>query len=227
MFLIKICGVTSAEDALLATALGADAVGFVFAPSKRQIAVRAVSEIIRQLPPEIMTVGVFRNETQERVVKTVNEIGLRAAQLHGHETPEMCKWVADRIPVTIKALSAGSKDLERFDKFSADFLLLDSPNPGSGKVFDWALAERVPANLPILLAGGLNSDNVKNAIKRVKPSGVDVSSGVEKSNGKKDPRLLRNFIKAVRDCDTSPIDSRDESAIGDDESMPFDWEVGS
>ena len=174
-----------------------------------------------------MTVGVFRNETQERVVKTVNEIGLRAAQLHGQETPEACKWIADRIPVTIKALSAGSRDLDRFDEFSADFLLLDSPNPGSGKVFDWALAERVPANFPILLAGGLNADNVKNAIKRVKPSGVDVSSGVEKSDGKKDPRLLRDFIKAVRDCDTTPIGSHDESNTCDDESTPFDWEVGS
>ena len=105
---VKICGITCAEDALLATALGADGVGFVFAPSARQVAVPVVKDIVRQLPQEIMTVGVFRNQGRERVVETVNGIGLRVAQLHGHESPEDCRWVAERVPVTIRAMSVSS-----------------------------------------------------------------------------------------------------------------------
>ncbi|HBL08533.1 MAG TPA: N-(5'-phosphoribosyl)anthranilate isomerase, partial [Acidimicrobiaceae bacterium] len=105
---IKICGMTREEDALLATALGADAVGFVFAPSSRQIAPQVARDIARQLPGDILTVGVFRDESAERVVEIVNGAGLRAAQLHGHESPAECRFVAERVPITIKALPAGS-----------------------------------------------------------------------------------------------------------------------
>ncbi|HCR00364.1 MAG TPA: N-(5'-phosphoribosyl)anthranilate isomerase, partial [Acidobacteria bacterium] len=153
---VKVCGITREEDALLATALGADAVGFVFAPSSRQVAVPIVRDIVRQLPADMMTVGVFRNESARRVVEVVNEIGLRAAQLHGNETPEDCRWISERIPVTIRALAVGSPDLDYFDEFGADLLLLDSPVPGSGEVFDWSLAEGAPDNRKMILAGGLD-----------------------------------------------------------------------
>ncbi len=216
---VKICGICREEDALLATALGADAVGFVFAPSQRQLAVQAAGDIARQLPGDIMTVGVFRDESPKRVVETVNGIGLRAAQLHGHESPEDCRWVAERVPVTIKALPAGSPDLARFDDFGADMLLLDSPAPGSGEAFDWSLAEGAPSNRPMLLAGGLHPGNVAAAIGRVGPYGVDVSTGVEGSPGRKDPRLLRSFIEAAR--------AAEEAAPSHEATRPrpFDWEA--
>ena len=195
---IKICGITREEDALLATALGADAVGFIFAPSSRSVAVPVARDIVRRLPPDVITIGVFRDAGKEHVVETVNTIGLRGAQLHGHESPAVCRWVADRVPLTIRALPAGSPELGRFDEFGADVLLLDSPTPGSGEVFDWALAEGAPSNRRLLLAGGLTPDNVATAVERVAPWGVDVASGVEAEPGRKDPRKLRAFIAAAR-----------------------------
>ncbi|MAG04587.1 MAG: N-(5'-phosphoribosyl)anthranilate isomerase [Acidimicrobiaceae bacterium] len=216
---VKICGITREEDALLATALGADAVGFVFAPSTRQVAVPIVRDIVRQLPADIMTVGVFRDESPKRVVEVVNGIGLRAAQLHGHETPRDCRWIAERIPVTIRALAAGSPDLERFDDFGAELLLLDSPLPGSGEVFDWALAEGAPDNRQMILAGGLDPTNVVSAIERVAPYGVDVSSGVESVPGRKDPRLLRAFVEAAHSAEPRAVPYESQRP------RPFDWEA--
>ena len=214
---VKICGITCAEDALLATAMGADALGFIFATSRRQVAESVVRDIVGQLPPDVLTVGVFRDRGKARVVETVNTIGLKAAQLHGRESPATCQWVAERVPMTIRALPAGSPDLQRFDEYGADLLLLDSPTPGSGEVFDWALAEGAPSNRPMLLAGGLTPDNVASAIEEVDPYGVDVSTGVEAEPGRKDPRLLRAFMANARAA--QPV--RYE---GDAERRPFDWQ---
>ncbi len=216
---IKFCGIRREEDAPLATALGADAVGFVFAPSARQIAPQVARDIARQLPGDILTVGVFRDESAERVVEIVNGAGLRAAQLHGHESPAECRFVAERVPITIKAIPAGSPDLERFDDFGADLLMLDSPIPGSGEVFDWSLAEGAPGNRPMLLAGGLDPGNVASAIERVAPYGVDVSSGVESRPGRKDPRLVRLFIEAARGAKPA------SGAYEGSRRPPFDWET--
>ncbi len=157
---VKICGITNEDDALLAVALGADAVGFVFAPSRRQIAPVVARDIARRLPPEVMTVGVFRDETAERVVELVHTAGLRAAQLHGHETPETTRYVAARVPFVIQAFSAGDPWLERAASYGANAILVDSPAPGSGEVFDWALAEGAPLGMRVMLAGGLTPDNV-------------------------------------------------------------------
>ena len=216
---VKICGITCAEDALLATALGADGVGFVFSPSGRQVAAPVVEDIVRQLPHEMMTVGVFRDQGREQVVKTVNGIGLRAAQLHGHESPEDCCWVAERVPVTIRALPAGSSDLERFDEFGADLLLLDSQEPGSGQVFDWTLAAKIPSNRRVVLAGGLDPGNVGRAIQLLDPFGVDVSSGVERESGLKDPRLMRAFVEAAKAAVPDSLEVERHS-----EQRPFNWE---
>ena len=214
---VKICGITCAEDALLATAMGADALGFIFATSRRQVAESVVRDIVGQLPPDVLTVGVFRDRGKARVVETVNTIGLKAAQLHGRESPATCQWVAERVPMTIRALPAGSPDLQRFDEYGADLLLLDSQAPGSGEVFDWSLAEGAPSNRPMLLAGGLTPDNVASAIEEVDPYGVDVSTGVEAEPGRKDPRLLRAFMANARAA--QPV--RYE---GDAERRPFDWQ---
>ena len=105
---VKICGTTSEADALLAVAMGADAIGFVFAPSPRQIAPGIASDIAKRLPPEVMTVGVFRDEAPSRVVEIVNSVGLRAAQLHGHETAEQARWIRERVPFVMQAFPAGA-----------------------------------------------------------------------------------------------------------------------
>jgi phosphoribosylanthranilate isomerase len=214
---VKICGITSEEDALLAIAMGADAVGFVFAPSSRQVAAGLVRDIVRRLPPEVLTVGVFRDESPQRVVDIVNSIGLRAAQLHGHETVEQTISVRSKVPFVIKGFPAGDPALDRADDFKADAILIDSHAPGSGEMFDWSLAEGAPINRRVILAGGLTPDNVAEAIDRVKPWGVDVSTGVENGPGRKDARLVRDFVRNAKAA--APHRYR-----GDEDERPFDWE---
>ncbi len=213
---VKICGVTSEEDALLAVAMGADAVGFVFAPSPRQMSPSAVHSITRRLPPEIVTVGVFRDESPQRVVEVVNRAGLRVAQLHGNESREDCGYVSVRVPVVIKAFQAGDGRLARAGEYGADIIMLDAPGPGSGKVFDWRLAEGAPRGRRLVLAGGLDPTNVADAIRTVHPWGVDVSSGVESSPGRKDPTKIRAFVQAAKAAEPEPYDPVD--------SPLFDWE---
>ena len=214
---VKICGITREEDALLAVALGADAVGFVFAPSTRQISVLRARDIARRLPPEVLTVGVFRDEVPKRVVAICYEAGLRAAQLHGRETVEQTRWVRARVPVVIKAFFAGDPRLDHADDYGADAIMVDSHAPGSGDVFDWSLAEGAPIGRRVVLAGGLTPSNVADAVERVRPWGVDVSSGVESEPGRKDPMKLRDFIRAARAAERRPY-------AGDEEHEPYNWE---
>jgi phosphoribosylanthranilate isomerase len=195
---IKICGITNEQDALLAVALGADALGFVFAPSPRQVAPQRVKEIVRRLPQNIITVGVFRDEHPQRVIDTVQEAGVFGAQLHGHESTRHVSDVMKEIHWVIKAVAAGSVEARTADDFQTNLILVDSPNPGSGVEFDRSLLSEIPSGLRILLAGGLTPENVGDAIAQVEPWGVDVSSGVEKSHGYKDPIKLKNFIEASR-----------------------------
>lgn len=214
---VKICGVTSEEDALLAVAMGADAVGFVFAPSPRQMAPNKVRDIANRLPPEILTVGVFRDASREQVAQTVQLCGLRAAQLSGRESPEATRWVRERVGVVIKGLPAGDPALEHFDDFGADALLLDSHRPGSGEVFDWSLAEGAPSNRKVILAGGLTPENVADGVKKVRPWGVDVATGVESAPGRKDPLKVRAFVHAARDAAPPAYE-------GPSGRLPYDWE---
>jgi len=195
---IKICGITNEQDALLAVALGADALGFVFAPSPRQVAPQRVKEIVRRLPQNIITVGVFRDEHPQRVIDTVREAGVFGAQLHGHESTRHVSDVMKEIHWVIKAVAAGSVEARTADEFQTNLILVDSPNPGSGVELDRSLLSEIPSGLRILLAGGLTPENVGDAIAQVEPWGVDVSSGVEKSHGYKDPIKLKNFIEASR-----------------------------
>ena len=213
---VKICGITSEEDALLAVAMGADAVGFVFAPSPRQMAPGRVRDIVPRLPPEILTVGVFRDATADQVVHTVQQCGLRAAQLHGRETPEQTRAVRRRVDIVIKGLPAGDPALARWDDFGADALLLDAHTPGSGQVFDWSLAEGAPSHRKVILAGGLAPDNVADAIRRVQPWGVDVATGVESEPGRKDASKLRAFINAARAAAPAGYEGT--------EWGPYDWQ---
>lgn len=219
---VKICGITTEEDALLSVALGADAVGFVFAPSTRQIAVDRVRDISRRLPPGVLTVGVFRDELPARVVDMVHRAGLAAAQLHGRETAEQTRIVRSQVSTVIKAFPAGHPGLADIGSYGADAVLVDSATPGSGEVFDWRLAEDAPrTGHRVLLAGGLDADNVADAISRVRPWGVDVSSGVEREPGRKDPVKLRRFIEAAKAADPE-IGDGDPHPF--DETEPYDWQ---
>lgn len=195
---VKICGITNESDALFAVAMGADAVGFVFAPSPRQIAPQLARDIARRLPPEVLTVGVFRDESTQRVVEIVNSMGLRGAQLHGRESAAEATWVARRVPFTIKAFGAGDPLIDKVDEYEVSAVLLDAESPGSGEVFDWGTIGALTVNRQVILAGGLTSDNVGAAIEQVRPWGVDVSSGVEASPGHKDAVALRSFVNAAK-----------------------------
>lgn len=213
---VKICGTTSEEDALLAVAMGANAVGFIFAPSSRQIAPSIARDIAKRLPPEIMTVGVFRDEAPQRVIDIMEFAGLQAAQLHGRETPDQTRWVRRRVGFVVQAFPAGDPTVVRARDYGADAILLDHPTPGSGQVFDWALASEVPTGLRVILAGGLTPDNVGGAVGAVQPWGVDVVTGVEKEPGHKDPVKLRAFVAAARAAEVPAYQGSDD--------MPYDWQ---
>ncbi len=207
---IKICGITNEEEALLSVAMGADAVGFIFAPSPRQVATGAVAQITSRLPGEIISVGVFRDSLPERVVDLVTLSGVKGVQLHGSERPEDAAFIRPHVHFLVKAFSAGSPMLERAGEYAADALLVDSPRPGSGQVFDWATLGSIPRTDRLILAGGLTPENVGEAIAQVRPWGVDVNSGVESSPGHKDPRKLRAFIQAVREAEEKLTDAAND-----------------
>ena len=198
---IKVCGTTNLRDALFAVDSGADAIGFIFyKKSPRYILQKDAKDIVAKLPPFVETVGVFVNETSDRVNRIAEQCKLTAIQLHGDESSAFCRRIKRRV---IKAFRV--KDTNSF-KGMADYdvsgFLLDSYNEeskgGTGKTFDWNLALRAKKQGPIILAGGLNPYNVYTAIHRVKPYGVDVCSGVEKSPGIKDSVKIDEFIKSVR-----------------------------
>ncbi len=220
---IKICGTTSEDDALLAVALGADAVGFVFAPSPRQVSPQQVADIVKRLPrEEVVTVGVFRDEAPRRVVEVMYAAGLHAAQLHGRESAEEARWVRQRVPMVIKAFPAGDVRVSRAADYGADAVLLDAPNPGSGRVFDWALAADLPQGQRLVIAGGLGPGNVASAIERVRPWGIDATSGVEASPGVKDPMKLKAFIEAARRAEAGLEAARPRPPAGA-AAGPYDW----
>ena len=221
--LIKICGTTSEDDALLAVAMGASAVGFIFAPSPRQVSPQRVADIVKRLPREdILTVGVFRDDAPRRVVETVYSAGLHAAQLHGRESVDDVQWVRQRVPMVIKAFPAGDARVPRAADYGADAILLDAPNPGSGQVFDWALAGDLPEGQRLVIAGGLHAGNVAAAIAQVKPWGVDVTSGVEASPGLKDPMKLKAFVEAARNAEAH-LAARTAKVGPTSSTAPYDW----
>ena len=198
---VKICGTTSLKDAFLAVESGADAIGFIFYKmSPRNISQKEAKEIILQLPPFIETVGVFVNETSDKINRIAEQCKLNSIQLHGEESPALCRRVKRKVIKAFRVKNADSlKNIASYDV--SGFLLdsyIDGSKGGTGQVFDWNLALRVKKQGPVILAGGLNPYNVFTAIHRVKPYGVDVCSGVEKSPGIKDHEKIREFIKSVR-----------------------------
>jgi len=195
---VKICGITNQPDALLAVALGADALGFVFAPSPRQVSPTRVATIVPQLPAGIVTFGVFRDELPERMAAIVADTGLLGVQVHGAMSDDGLRWLSERTPWVIRAAAAGTPGFDRAIEQPAWALLVDGASPGSGRVFDWSLVDGISPLRRLILAGGLTPTNVAQAIELVRPFGVDVSSGVEERPGRKDPVRMRAFIEAAR-----------------------------
>lgn len=196
----KICGIRTLEAACCAVENGADAVGFVFTKSKRKVSVETAKYIITQLPNHILKVGVFVNPSVEEIESIVKETGINMIQLHGNETPEFCS----QIPYpTIKALSIQcEKDLNKIHDYSCEYILLDGPKGkyfgGNGIAFDWKYLSGFDfQNKKLILAGGLNPENVTAAIIETKPYMVDVSSGVE-TNSEKDLQKIRLFMERVK-----------------------------
>ncbi len=215
---IKICGITNEPDALLSVGLGATALGFIFAPSKRNVTEMQAGDIIRRLPDGVMTVGVFRDQPLGDVIEIAANLGLSAVQLHGTESRDDCRFIADQVGHVIKSFVAGDPEMANFRSYGAKQFLLDGPDPGSGELFDWSIIEGVRDSGAMILAGGLRPENVGIAITHLKPYGVDVCSGVEAEPGRKDALLLRDFIVNAREAyDTVTIRRIDT----DDE--PYDW----
>lgn len=195
----KICGITNREDALCAVNCGADAVGFIFyEKSPRYVAPEKAAEIICELPPFVTPVGVFVNAPH--IDATVRLAGLRAIQLHGDEPPEAC--LGHEVPV-IRVLRVGNEfDALALRSYPVHTFLLDTARAGSyggtGETFDWAKAREAKNYGRIILSGGLNPDNVREAIEQVTPYAVDTSSGVEAEPGKKDHKKVRDFLARAK-----------------------------
>ena len=205
MTLVKICGITDLEDAIAAVAMGADALGFNFyKPSPRYITPQSAREIIQQLPTSILKVGVFVNQESPKLVQDIaNESGITALQLHGDESPDYCHELTANHHV-IKTLAVSHDfDPHKTDLYQVDAIMLDTKHNtlrgGTGRAFDWSIAQQVSKIVPKLyLAGGLSPENVAEAIDTVRPYAVDACSSLEVIPGKKDHDRMRVFVETVR-----------------------------
>ena len=203
MVKVKICGISNYEDAAMAVHLGVDAIGFIFAPSPRQITHEKAREIICGIPPFVQTVGVFVNEKPDAIREIIGSCGLDFIQLHGDETPETC---AEFMPHTIKAFRfRDGSVLQSIRPYHGKIkaMLFDSYDEktrgGTGKTCNWDLAVRgKDFGIPIILSGGLTPSNIERAISSVKPFAVDVNSGLEKRPGKKDHLLMKELMEKIR-----------------------------
>ncbi|MBT3602642.1 MAG: phosphoribosylanthranilate isomerase [Candidatus Latescibacteria bacterium] len=197
----KVCGITNRDDALYAVDAGVDALGFIFyTKSPRYVTPEIVGEIVAELPPFVIPVGVFVNASEARMDAVVKLAGLRAIQLHGDEPPEAC--LGHAVPV-IRALRVGVDfEPEQMRSYLVDTYLLDTAKSGkyggTGETFDWTKAIAAKEMGRIVLSGGLNPDNVTDAMEAVQPYAVDIGSGVEAKPGKKDPQKVKQFLKTVR-----------------------------
>lgn len=213
---VKICGIKDYRAAAAAVDAGADAVGFVlYGPSARKVAPETAKKIIDALPPFVITVGVFVNAPLEVVRKITSFCGLNVVQLHGREPPDFCRKVGTRVIKAFRVkktaeheadseqgcFTVSETELESVNRYPVDALLFDAYAPhavgGTGRTFDWTVLAGKKFRLPVILAGGLNPQNVAAAVRMVRPYAVDVSSGVE-SNGEKDTAKIKDFIRQAK-----------------------------
>ncbi|MET9885092.1 phosphoribosylanthranilate isomerase [Streptomyces sp. NPDC006430] len=193
---VKICGLRTERDVDAAVAAGADAVGFVFAAgSPRTIDAATARGLAARVPAGVLTVGVFRGQPVEEVRRLAEESGVRGVQLHGEEGPEYYEALRAEARTLLRATA---RHVERCGEYGEDLLLIDAPDPGSGKPWNWASQEFTAPRGHWLLAGGLTAGNVREAVETTGAWGVDVSSGVESARGVKSPDLIRAFIETAR-----------------------------
>ena len=189
---VKICGLSNIEAVKTAVSAGADYIGFVFAPSKRQVTLEQAAELAKFIPSHIQKVGVFVSPSRAELLEAVDKVGLDFVQVHGQ--------VVDKL---FENLPCGSIQAVQVDEnghvpnSQADYLLFDAPVAGSGQTFDWGQLDTAELSQPFFIAGGLNEDNVEEAIQHFSPFAVDVSSGVE-TEGQKDHEKIRRFIERVK-----------------------------
>jgi phosphoribosylanthranilate isomerase len=197
---IKICGIRTVNDAIFCAEVGADGVGLVFADSSRQVDPVLARQISAALPPFVMRIGVFVDTEKDVVERISRYCGLTALQFHGSEDPDYCRSFS--LPVLKAVRVCSENDLKGLDSFSVSAFVLDTYHPqlagGTGQTFDWSLVEKSWIT-PVILAGGLDVNNVTEAVLRVRPYAVDVSSGVE-TEGVKDKNKIKAFVEAVRRC---------------------------
>jgi phosphoribosylanthranilate isomerase len=208
--IVKICGVTSIKDALMVSGFPIYAIGLNFIErSKRKVDLNTAKEIIKELPISIGAVLILEDEKIKKVIDLCNLLSTNNVQLHGNESSEYCKELKKKKKTIkiIKALKAEEETLQKLKDYEkvCDFILLDSANKknqmgGTGKTADWKIARKIieKSKLPVILAGGLNPDNIKDAIKKVKPYAIDMNSGVESKPGKKDEELIRKLFNALK-----------------------------
>ena len=189
---VKICGLSTKEAVETAVSAGADYIGFVFAPSKRQVTLDQAAELAKLIPSHIQKVGVFVSPSQSELLEAIDKVGLDLVQIHGQ--------VADNLFEDLPCASIQAVQVDgdgHVPNSQADYLLFDAPVAGSGQTFDWGQLDTTDLSQPFFIAGGLNEDNVEEAIQHFTPYAVDVSSGVE-SNGQKDHEKIRRFIERVK-----------------------------
>jgi phosphoribosylanthranilate isomerase len=210
--LVKVCGLTRSEDVAVAVAAGVDALGFVFTASPRRVSAQKACELGRIIPSGVLRIGLFLNQDRDEVARVVDTVELDMLQFHGNETEEQCNGFGLPYIKAVSMQDSHSAEQAEREYPGASGLLLDShlagKPGGSGKIFDWSLTK--PGSKPVWLAGGLNAENVGQAIERVRPYAVDVSSGVESSPGIKDAAKIDAFVRAVR-CKEQELMSDDES----------------
>ncbi len=215
---IKICGITNLDDALAVAENGADALGFIFYPkSTRYVSPEKAKEIIENIPGEITRVGVFVNHHADEIKEIVEFCSLNLVQLHGNETPEYCRQFP--VSILIKAFSPRTEsDLQTLKDYPVRAILVDAHDPGlyggTGKTSNWELASKIRESHPLILSGGLNIDNIMEAIETVHPNAVDINSGVETSPGKKDHNKIRKIIEIAHQSNQC-ADGREAALFND------------
>lgn len=207
---VKICGITRVEDALAAVECGAHAIGLILAEGPRRITPEEAAEITRSLPAFVCPVGVFVDADIDEVRRTAADVGLHAVQLAGGESPEYVRGL-DGVDVIKCIHVAGSDDIIRAEQYQGCHILLDTASPrvagGTGEVFPWEFAVELAARRKVILAGGLRPENVAEAVRKVRPWAVDVSSGVESRPGIKDAGKIRRFVENIGSADDGQAQS--------------------
>jgi phosphoribosylanthranilate isomerase len=198
---VKICGVTSVEDARMVADAGASALGLIFAASPRRLTLAQAGEIAEATSGRLLRVAVFRHDTDEFILERLDALGsggVEIVQLHGELSDDLLSKLRARSLSIVKALSIDADEFDHFDEASVDAILVDGANPGSGHTHSWERLRTRRFRAPVIAAGGLNPENVEEVVRSTGVAGADCASGVESSPGVKDPELVTRFIANAR-----------------------------